>query len=168
MARSNGAKCCTPHRRGRSRLRRSGSGDAQAEERAHFSGSSIGGRVTILATLRTMPRSGRWVASATRSQQRLLGVKVCTLEPGGMRTNYVVVKLANVEDVPKRLILGIAAVMYVKQVEAARAEEAAKYREMTISTPSVHCIQLWRSAAALGNHVTIQRTLALASPLLSV
>ncbi len=104
------------------------------------------------------------------------GVKVCTLEPGGMRTNFaqrageklpellpdyepsvgpiykmmaaergnsgsdpkkiadIVVKLSNTEDVPKRLILGKDAETYVEQAETARAEEAAKYRELTLST----------------------------------
>jgi hypothetical protein len=42
--------------------------------------------------------------------------------------------LANMEDVPKRLILGKDAEARVKNVESARAEEAAKYRELTLST----------------------------------
>ena len=36
--------------------------------------------------------------------------------------------------VPKRLILGKDAEAYVKFAEAGRAEEAAKYRELTLST----------------------------------
>jgi len=104
------------------------------------------------------------------------GVKVCTLEPGGIRTNWaqrasenspdvlpeyeesvgaaykllamvrgkaegdpkkiaeLVVKLANSNDVPKRLVLGKDAEVRVKNAESARAEEAAKYRELTLST----------------------------------
>ncbi len=104
------------------------------------------------------------------------GVKVCTLEPGGIRTNWaeravenspelmpeyessvgaiykllaavrgntegdpkriadVVVKLANTDEVPKRLILGKDAETRVKNAETARAEEAAKYRALTLST----------------------------------
>ena len=104
------------------------------------------------------------------------GVKVCSLEPGGIRTNWaqrasesspevmpeyeesvgaiykllaairgnaegdpkkiadVIVKLANTQDVPKRLILGKDAEARVKNVESARAEEAKKYRELTLST----------------------------------
>ncbi len=104
------------------------------------------------------------------------GVKVCTLEPGGIRTNWaaraaqdspelwpdyepsvgaimqllrsirgraegdpkkiaqVIVKLANSEDVPKRLILGVDAEKRVQNAEAARASEAAKFRELTLST----------------------------------
>lgn len=46
----------------------------------------------------------------------------------------VVVQLANMEAVPKRLILGKDAEAYVKYAEIARAEEAAKYRELTLST----------------------------------
>ncbi len=43
------------------------------------------------------------------------------------------VKLANTEDVPKRLILGKDAGTYVKQGETARSEEAAKYGDLTLS-----------------------------------
>ena len=42
--------------------------------------------------------------------------------------------LASSEDVPKRLILGKDAEVRVQIVETARAEEAAKYRELTLST----------------------------------
>ena len=104
------------------------------------------------------------------------GVTVCTLEPGGIRTNFaqtafeklpellpdyepsvgaiykmmaaardnsesdpkriadIVVKLSNRKDVPKRLILGKDAENYVKQAETERADEAAKNRELTLST----------------------------------
>ena len=104
------------------------------------------------------------------------GVKVCTLEPGVIRTNWaqragenspdllpdyeesvgaiykllaavrgntegdpkriaaLIVKLANSQDVPKRLILGKDAEVRVQHVESDRAEEAAKYRELTLST----------------------------------
>ncbi len=46
----------------------------------------------------------------------------------------IVVKLSNMEGVPKRLILGKDAETYVKQDEAARAKEAAKHRDLTLST----------------------------------
>jgi len=46
----------------------------------------------------------------------------------------VIVKLANMQDVPKRLILGKDAEIRVKNVESARAEEAEKYRDLTLST----------------------------------
>ena len=104
------------------------------------------------------------------------GVKVCTLEPGSIRTDFkrraskrlpellpeyepsvgptykmmaaehgglasdprkiadIVVRLSNTVDVPKRLLLGKDADAYVKQGETARAEEAAKYHDLTLST----------------------------------
>ena len=104
------------------------------------------------------------------------GVKVCTLEPGGIRTNWarragqnapdllpeyeasvgpilkllqsiegreegdprkiadVIVQLANSEEVPVRLILGVDAEKRVHRAEAARAAEAEKWRHLTVST----------------------------------
>ena len=104
------------------------------------------------------------------------GVKVCTLEPGGIRTNWarragqnppqtlpeyeasvgtnlkvlrslegssegdprkiadVIVQLANSDEVPVRLILGVDAEKRVQQAEAARASEAEKWRHLTVST----------------------------------
>src|SRR5580658_7968804 len=104
------------------------------------------------------------------------GVKICSLEPGGIRTNWarrarqkapellpeyessvgaslkvlhshevlsegdprkiadVVVQLANSEDVPVRLILGVDAEKRVQQAEAARASEAEKWRHLTVAT----------------------------------
>jgi len=41
--------------------------------------------------------------------------------------------LAGAEGVPKRLILGKNAGGYVKRVEGARMEEAAKYRDLALS-----------------------------------
>jgi NAD(P)-dependent dehydrogenase (short-subunit alcohol dehydrogenase family) len=104
------------------------------------------------------------------------GVKVCTLEPGGIRTNWarravqdapdllpeyeasvgsvhkmlrglegraegdprkiadVIVRLANSDEVPVRLILGVDAGKRVQQAEAAHAMEAEKWRHLTVST----------------------------------
>jgi NAD(P)-dependent dehydrogenase (short-subunit alcohol dehydrogenase family) len=104
------------------------------------------------------------------------GVKVCTLEPGGIRTNWarragqnapdllpdyegsvgsmlkllrslegrsegdprkiadLIVQLANSDEVPVRLILGVDAEKRVHQAEAARASEAEKWRYLTLST----------------------------------
>src|SRR6202043_516233 len=104
------------------------------------------------------------------------GFKVCTLEPGGIRTNWarravqdapdllpeyeatvgsflkmlrglegrsegdprkiadVIVQLANSNEVPLRLILGVDAEKRVQQAEAARASEAEKWRHLTVST----------------------------------
>src|SRR6202050_299550 len=46
----------------------------------------------------------------------------------------VVVQLANSEDVPVRLILGVDAEKRVQRAEAARASEAKKWRHLTVST----------------------------------
>ncbi len=46
----------------------------------------------------------------------------------------LIVQLANSEDVPLRLILGVDAEKRVQQAEAARASEAAKFRHLTLST----------------------------------
>jgi hypothetical protein len=104
------------------------------------------------------------------------GVKVCTLEPGGIRTNWarravqnapdllpeyeatvgsflkmlrglegrlesdprkiadVILQLANSDEVPVRLILGVDAEKRVQQAEAARAAEAEEWRHLTVST----------------------------------
>ena len=104
------------------------------------------------------------------------GVKVCTLEPGGIATDFrrraaetlpplladyeasvgptyrrmadadgvmenapvriaeLVVRLAEAETVPRRLILGRDALAYVEQVEAARAAEMQASRPLTVST----------------------------------
>ena len=101
---------------------------------------------------------------------------ICTLEPGGIRTNWarragqnapgllrdyeasvgsilkmlrslewrsegdprkiadVMVQLANSNEVPVRLILGVDAEKRVQQAEAARASEAEKWRHLTVST----------------------------------
>jgi NAD(P)-dependent dehydrogenase (short-subunit alcohol dehydrogenase family) len=104
------------------------------------------------------------------------GVKICTLEPGGIRTNWarragentpdllpeyeasvgsihkmlrglegrlegdprkiaaVIVTLANSDEVPMRLILGVDAEQRVQQAEASRAAEADRWRHLTVST----------------------------------
>lgn len=143
-----------------------------------FQVSSIGGRVTIPGN--SPYHAAKWAvggfSDSLADEVAPFGVKVCTLEPGAMRTGFaqragetlpallpeyapsvgpiyemmaaargnaesdpkkvadVVVTLANTADVPKRLILGKGAEAYVKQVETARAEEAARYRELTLST----------------------------------
>ena len=143
-----------------------------------FQVSSIGGRITMPGN--SPYHAAKWAvggfSDSLAAELAPLGVKVCSLEPGGIRTNWaqrasedspevmpeyeesvgsiykllsairgkaesdpkriaaVVVKLANAEDVPKRLILGKDAEILVKNVESARAEEAAKYRDLTLST----------------------------------
>jgi hypothetical protein len=103
-------------------------------------------------------------------------VKVCALEPGGMRTNWgirasketpaplpdyepsvgavakmlkplwgqetndpakvtqVVLRLAASERLPAHLLLGSDAVQYAGQAEAARAADAERWREFSVST----------------------------------
>lgn len=143
-----------------------------------FQVSSVGGRMAMPGN--SPYHAAKWAvggfSDSVAAEVAPFGVKVCTLEPGGIRTNWahkasenspevmpeyeesvgaiykllaairgnaegdpkkiadVVVKLANSEFVPKRLILGKDAEIRVKNVEAARAEEAAKYRELTLST----------------------------------
>jgi NAD(P)-dependent dehydrogenase (short-subunit alcohol dehydrogenase family) len=143
-----------------------------------FQVSSIGGRITIPGN--SPYHAAKWAvggfSDSLADEVAPFGVKVCTLEPGGMRTNFkqraseklpellpeyelsvgpiykmmaaeygnsasdprkiadIVVKLSNMEGVPKRLILGKDAETYVKQDEAARAKEAAKHRDLTLST----------------------------------
>jgi hypothetical protein len=46
----------------------------------------------------------------------------------------LIVQLANSNEVPVRLILGVDAEKRVQRAEAARAEEAEKWRHLTIST----------------------------------
>jgi hypothetical protein len=46
----------------------------------------------------------------------------------------VIVQLANSDEVPVRLILGVDAEERVQQAEAARASEAEKWRHLTVST----------------------------------
>lgn len=143
-----------------------------------FQVSSIGGRMAMPGN--SPYHAAKWAvggfSDSLAAEVAPFGVKVCTLEPGGIRTNWaqragenspelmpeyeesvgaiyrllaavrgntegdpkkiaeVVVKLANTQDVPKRLILGKDAEIRVKNVETARAEEAAKYRDLTLST----------------------------------
>lgn len=143
-----------------------------------FQVSSIGGRLAISGN--TPYHAAKWAvggfSDALAMEVAGFGVKVCTLEPGGIRTNWakrargnppellpeyeasvgsilkllqaiegraegdpkkiadLIVKLANSEDVPVRLILGVDAEKRVQQAEAARAAEAAKFRELTHST----------------------------------
>jgi len=143
-----------------------------------FQVSSIGGRLAVPGN--SPYHAAKWAvggfSDALAAEVAPFGVKVCTLEPGGIRTKWaeravekspelmpeyepsvgaiykllaavrgntegdpkriadVVVKLANTEDVPKRLILGKDAETRVKNAETARAEEAAKYRDLTLST----------------------------------
>jgi NAD(P)-dependent dehydrogenase (short-subunit alcohol dehydrogenase family) len=143
-----------------------------------FQVSSVGGRMAVGGN--SPYHAAKWAvggfSDALAMEVAPFGVKVCTLEPGGIRTNWaaragrdtpelwqdyepsvgavikllaavrgqaegdpkkiadVIVKLANGDDLPKRLILGVDAEKRVQQAEAARAQEAAKWRELTLST----------------------------------
>ena len=143
-----------------------------------FQVSSIGGRLAIAGNspYHAAKFAVGGFSDSLADEVAPFGVKVCTLEPGGIRTNFgyrasesmpdllpeyeasagamyklmaaarektegdpkriagLVVRLAGMKDVLKRLILGKDAEAYVKYAEAARAEEAAKYRELTLST----------------------------------
>jgi NAD(P)-dependent dehydrogenase (short-subunit alcohol dehydrogenase family) len=142
-----------------------------------FQVSSVGGRLAIAGN--TPYHAAKWAvggfSDALAMEVAPFGVKVCTLEPGGIRTNWarrgqnapdllpdyetsvgsilkmlrslegraegdprkiadVIVKLANSDEVPVRLILGVDAEKRVQQAESARASEAAKWRDLTVST----------------------------------
>jgi NAD(P)-dependent dehydrogenase (short-subunit alcohol dehydrogenase family) len=143
-----------------------------------FQVSSVGGRLAVAGN--TPYHAAKWAvggfSDALAMEVAPFGVKICSLEPGGIRTNWarrarqkapellpeyeasvganlkvlqthevlsegdprkiaaVVVQLANSEEVPVRLILGVDAEKRVQRAEAARASEAEKWRHLTVST----------------------------------
>src|ERR1700731_1771045 len=143
-----------------------------------FQVSSVGGRLAIPGN--TPYHAAKWAVGGFSDSLAMevapFGIKVCTLEPGGIRTNWarragqnspqllpayensvgtnlkvlrglegrsegdprkiagVILKLANSDEVPVRLILGVDAEKRVQQAEAARASEAEKFRHLTVST----------------------------------
>jgi NAD(P)-dependent dehydrogenase (short-subunit alcohol dehydrogenase family) len=143
-----------------------------------FQVSSVGGRIAYGGN--SPYHAAKWAvggfSDALAMEVAPFGVKVCTLEPGGIRTNWarhagqnapdllpdyeasvgsmlkllrslegrsegdprkiadVIVQLANSDEVPLRLILGVDAEKRVHQAEAARASEAEKWRHLTVST----------------------------------
>src|SRR5882757_8090005 len=143
-----------------------------------FQVSSVGGRIAYAGN--SPYHAAKWAvggfSDALAMEVAPFGLKVCTLEPGGIRTNWirragqnapdllpdyeasvgsifkmlrglegreegdprkiadVIVRLANIDDVPVRLILGVDAEKRVQQAEAARASEAEKWRHLTVST----------------------------------
>jgi NAD(P)-dependent dehydrogenase (short-subunit alcohol dehydrogenase family) len=143
-----------------------------------FQVSSIGGRLAIAGN--TPYHAAKWAvggfSDALAMEVAPFGVKICTLEPGGIRTNWarragqnapellpdyeasvgaifkllrslegrsegdprkiadVIVQLANSDEVPLRLILGVDAEKRLHRAEAARASEAAQWRHLTLST----------------------------------
>jgi NAD(P)-dependent dehydrogenase (short-subunit alcohol dehydrogenase family) len=143
-----------------------------------FQVSSVGGRLAVAGN--TPYHAAKWAvggfSDALAMEVAPFGVKICTLEPGGIRTNWarragqnapdllpdyeasvgsmrkllrgleghsegdprkiadVIVQLANSDEVPLRLILGVDAAERVQRAEAARASEAEKWRRLTVAT----------------------------------
>jgi NAD(P)-dependent dehydrogenase (short-subunit alcohol dehydrogenase family) len=139
-----------------------------------FQVSSVGGRLAVPGN--TPYHAAKWAVGGFSDTLAMevapFGVKICTLEPGGIRTNWarragqnapellpeyepsvgsmlkmlrsldghlegdprkiadVVVQLANSDEVPSRLILGVDAEKRVQQAEAKRATEAEKWRHL--------------------------------------
>jgi len=140
--------------------------------------SSVGGRLALPGS--TAYHAAKWaVGGFTESLAQEVapfGVKVCALEPGGMRTNWgaranketpellpdyepsvgalakmlkplwgqensdpakvaqVVLRLAASDHLPAHLLLGSDAVKYAGEAEAARAADAERWREISVST----------------------------------
>src|ERR1700686_1709355 len=148
------------------------------QKRGHiFRVSWVGGRHAVPGN--TPYHAAKWAVGGFSDSLAMevtpFGVKVCTLEPGGIRTNWarravqnaphllpeyeatvgsflkilrglegraegdprkiadVILRLANSDEVPVRLILGVDAEKRVQQAEAARAMEAEKWRHLTVS-----------------------------------
>jgi NAD(P)-dependent dehydrogenase (short-subunit alcohol dehydrogenase family) len=140
--------------------------------------SSVGGRLALPGS--APYHAAKWaVGGFTESLAQEVapfGVKVCALEPGGMRTNWgarankdipkllpeyepsvgaivkaleslwgqensdpakvaqVVLRLATSDLLPAHLLLGSDAVKYAGEAEAARAADAERWREVSVST----------------------------------
>src|ERR1700738_4794838 len=140
--------------------------------------SSVGGRLGVPGN--TPYHAAKWaVGGFTESLAREVapfGVKVCALEPAGIRTNWgaranrgrpdllpdyepsvggvmkalesrwghensdpakvaqVVLRLAASDRLPAHLVLGSDAVRYAGEAEAARAADADRWREVSVST----------------------------------
>ncbi len=140
--------------------------------------SSVGGRLALPGS--AAYHAAKWAVGgfteALAQEVAPFGVKVCALEPGGMRTNWgarankdipdllpeyepsvgavieslkplwgrensdpakvaqVILRLAASDRLPAHLLLGSDAVQYAGQAEAARAADADRWREMSVST----------------------------------
>jgi NAD(P)-dependent dehydrogenase (short-subunit alcohol dehydrogenase family) len=140
--------------------------------------SSVGGRLALPGS--AAYHAAKWAVGgfteALAQEVAPFGVKVCALEPGGMRTNWgarankeipdllpdyepsvgavieslkplwgrenndparvaqVVLRLAASDRLPAHLLLGSDAVQYAGQAEAARAADAERWREISVST----------------------------------
>lgn len=140
--------------------------------------SSVGGRLALPGS--AAYHAAKWAVGgfteALAQEVAPFGVKVCALEPGGMRTNWgtranqdipellpeyepsvgavvkalqplwgqetsdparvaqVVLRLAASERLPAHLLLGSDAVQYAGEAETARAAEAERWRDLSVST----------------------------------
>jgi NAD(P)-dependent dehydrogenase (short-subunit alcohol dehydrogenase family) len=140
--------------------------------------SSLGGRLALPGS--AAYHASKWAVGgfteALAQEVAPFGVKVCALEPGGMRTNWggransnpiellpeyeasvgamvallkshwgqensdpakvaeVILRLAASDRLPAHLLLGSDAVRYAAQAEEARAAEAARWRDVSVST----------------------------------
>jgi NAD(P)-dependent dehydrogenase (short-subunit alcohol dehydrogenase family) len=140
--------------------------------------SSVGGRLARPGS--AAYHAAKWAVGgfteALAQEVAPFGVKVCALEPGGMRTNWgaranqdtpsllpdyepsvgkvikalasywgnevsdpakvaqLVLRLADSEHLPAHLLIGSDAVQYAGQAEATRAQEAERWREVSLST----------------------------------
>ncbi|MGA2715609.1 MAG: SDR family NAD(P)-dependent oxidoreductase [Bryobacteraceae bacterium] len=143
-----------------------------------FQISSVGGRLALPGS--TPYHAAKWaVGGFTESLAQEVapfGVKVCALEPGGMRTNWgarahkdtpallpdyepsvgavikaleplrgqensdpsrvaqVILRLATCDRLPAHLLLGSDAVRYAGEAETARAADAERWRDVSVST----------------------------------
>src|SRR5258707_364716 len=79
------------------------------------------------------PCSWRWTPSVGSFRKILRGLEG-RAEGDSRKIADVIVQLANSDEVPVRLILGVDAEKRVQQAEAARAAEADKWRHLTVST----------------------------------
>ena len=140
--------------------------------------SSVGGRLARPGS--AAYHAAKWaVGGFTESLAQEVapfGVKVCALEPGGMRTNWgtrankdtpsllpdyepsvgsvikalasywgnemsdpvkvaqLIMRMADSEHLPAHLLIGSDAVQYAGEAEATRAQEADRWREVSVST----------------------------------
>ncbi|AIO38995.1 SDR family NAD(P)-dependent oxidoreductase [Burkholderia sp. AU19243] len=151
----------------------------RAQRAGHiFQVSSVGGRTSTPGL--SAYQAAKWAvggfSDVLSKEVAPFGVRVCTLEPGGMRTDWaaqakrevdgllpdyrpsvgkmldllgsyggnevgdpvriaaLIVGLSRRDDVPMRLLLGGDALFVCEQAETQRADEAARWRDTTLST----------------------------------
>ncbi|AYQ41740.1 short-chain dehydrogenase [Burkholderia aenigmatica] len=151
----------------------------RAQRAGHiFQVSSVGGRSSTAGL--SAYQAAKWAvggfSDVLSKEVAPFGVRVCTLEPGGMRTDWaaqakrgiddmlpdyhpsvgkilellgaygghevgdpariaaLIVELSRRDDVPMRLLLGGDALFVCEQAEKQRADEAAQWRDTTLST----------------------------------